>query len=150
MDRHIQHSVFHTIAFLAFSCLAISTLASWCRKFMSRIFHPCNMVPHFHVPQIHVSHFQRPRRNILQPRDLACGQWRNYTHRQLRQCRGQGPKTVKGAQSDPNYVSRLLLDCVANVCRGGGKNYSYATGCGTLFQSSRVILTSPTDCLDDR
>jgi len=25
---------------------------------------------------------------------------------------GQGPKTVKGAQSDPNYVSRLLLDCV--------------------------------------
>jgi len=28
------------------------------------------------------------------------------------------PKTVKGAQSDLNYVSRLLLDCVANVCRG--------------------------------
>jgi len=25
---------------------------------------------------------------------------------------GQGPKTVKGAQSGPNYVSRLLLDCV--------------------------------------
>ena len=24
----------------------------------------------------------------------------------------QGPKTVKGAQSGPNYVSRLLLDCV--------------------------------------
>ena len=24
----------------------------------------------------------------------------------------QGPKTVKEAQSDPNYVSRLLLDCV--------------------------------------
>jgi len=24
----------------------------------------------------------------------------------------QGPKTVKVAQSDPNYVSRLLLDCV--------------------------------------
>ena len=24
----------------------------------------------------------------------------------------QGPKTVNGAQSDPNYVSRLLLDCV--------------------------------------
>jgi len=31
------------------------------RIFMSRIFHPCNMVPHFHVPQFHVSHFQRPR-----------------------------------------------------------------------------------------
>ena len=25
---------------------------------------------------------------------------------------GQGPKTVKGAQSDPNYLSRLLLYCV--------------------------------------
>ena len=60
MDRHMQHAMFHTIAFFAFSCLAISTLASWCRKFMSRIFHPCNMVPHFHVPQFHVSHFQRP------------------------------------------------------------------------------------------
>ena len=35
------------------------------------------------------------------------------SHRQPRQCRGaQGPKTAKGAQSDPNYVSRLLLDCV--------------------------------------
>ena len=48
----MQHAVFHTIAFLAFSCFAFSTLAIWCRKFMSRIFHPCNMVPHFHV-----SHF---------------------------------------------------------------------------------------------
>jgi len=35
------------------------------------------------------------------------------SHRQPLQCRGaQGPKTVKGAQGDPNYVSRLLLDCV--------------------------------------
>jgi len=35
------------------------------------------------------------------------------SHRQPWQCQGaQGPKTVKGAQSDPNYVSRLLLDCV--------------------------------------
>ena len=34
------------------------------------------------------------------------------SHRQHRQCRGaQGSKTVKGAQSDPNYVSGLLLDC---------------------------------------
>jgi len=24
----------------------------------------------------------------------------------------RGPKRVKGAQSDPNYVSGLLLDCV--------------------------------------
>jgi len=30
--------VFHTIAFLAFSCLAISTPATWCRIFMSRKF----------------------------------------------------------------------------------------------------------------
>jgi len=69
------------------------------------------------------------------------------SHRQLRQCRwARGPKTVKGAQSDPNYVSRLLLDCVPVFHRiitpaylgllstpermfagGGGKNYSYAT-----------------------
>ena len=38
MDRHMQHSVFYTIAFLAFSCLAFSTPATWCRIFMSRIF----------------------------------------------------------------------------------------------------------------
>ena len=32
------------------------------------------------------------------------------SHWQPRQCRGaQGPKTVKGAQNDPNYVSRLSL-----------------------------------------
>ena len=38
MDRHMQHSVFHTIAFLAFSYLAFSTPATWCRIFMSRKF----------------------------------------------------------------------------------------------------------------
>jgi len=47
MDRHMQQSVFHTIAFLAFS-----TPATWCRIFMSRNFYPCKL-----VPQIHVSHF---------------------------------------------------------------------------------------------
>ena len=52
MDRPIQHSVFHTIAFLAFSCHAFSTPATWCRIFMSRNFYPCKL-----VPQIHVSHF---------------------------------------------------------------------------------------------
>jgi len=45
---------------------------------MSRNFHPCNMVPvvillillilllvpHFHVPQVHVSHFQRPHTKV--------------------------------------------------------------------------------------
>ena len=73
------------------------------------------------------------------------------SHRQPRQCRGaKEPKTAKGAQSDPNYAPRLLLDCVPvfhkiitpayllnlsedgrylsfrNVCRGG-QNNSYAT-----------------------
>ena len=38
MDRHMQHSVFHTIAFLAFSCLTFSTPETWCRIFMSRKF----------------------------------------------------------------------------------------------------------------
>ena len=38
VDRHMQHAVFHTIAFLAFSCLAFSTAATWCRIFMSRNF----------------------------------------------------------------------------------------------------------------
>ena len=38
MDRHMQHAVFHNIAFLAFSCLAFSTPAKWCRIFMSRNF----------------------------------------------------------------------------------------------------------------
>ena len=38
MDRHMQHSVFHTITFLAFSYLAFSTPATWCRIFMSRKF----------------------------------------------------------------------------------------------------------------
>jgi len=37
MDKHMQLSVFHTIAFFSFSCPAFSTPASWCRKFMSRI-----------------------------------------------------------------------------------------------------------------
>ena len=72
------------------------------------------------------------------------------SHRQPRQCRGaKEPKTAKGAQSDPNYAPRPLLDCVPvfhkiitpayllnlsagrylsfrNVCRGGGQNNSYA------------------------
>jgi len=48
------------------------------------------------------------------------------SHRQPRGPRGaQGPNTVKGAQSDPNYVTRLGLGPVANVCRGP-ENYSYA------------------------
>ena len=41
------------------------------RIFMSRIFHPCNMVPHFHVPQFDVSHFQRPRLSLTSRR-VSC------------------------------------------------------------------------------
>ena len=37
-----------------------SILSRFSCIFMSRIFHPCNMVLHFHVPLFHVSHFQRP------------------------------------------------------------------------------------------
>ena len=44
---------------------------------------------------------------------------------------GPGAQNGKGAQSDPNYVSRLGLGPVANVCRGP-KNYSYATEEGKL------------------
>jgi len=47
------------------------------------------------------------------------------SHRQHQQCReAQGPKTVKGAQSDPNYVSRLLA---RSECLPGAQNYSYVT-----------------------
>jgi len=51
---------------------------------------------------------------IMQNGSLWCiGRSVVTSHRQPRQCRlAQGPKTVKGAQSDLNYVSRLLLGCV--------------------------------------
>jgi len=31
-----------------------------------------NMVPHFHVPQFHVSHFQRPRHGPVSVRPSVC------------------------------------------------------------------------------
>jgi len=52
---------------------------------------------------------------------LVRAQCRNWPSAAPAMPGAQGPKTVKGARSDPNYVSRLLLDCVANVCRGGGQ-----------------------------
>ena len=61
------------------------------------------------------------------------------SHRQPCNAGGQGPKTIKGAQSDANYVSRLLLDCVANVCRGP-TNYSYATDAVAWMKYRRVSL----------
>jgi len=47
----------------------------------------------------------------------------------------EGPKTVKGAQSGPNYVSRLLA---RSECLPGGPNYSYAT------DTINTILRFPT------
>jgi len=40
---------------------------------------------------------------------------------------------MKGAQSDPNYVSRLLAH--SESLPGGGKNYSYATAMNYLIIS---------------
>jgi len=65
------------------------------------------------------------------------------SHRQPRQCRGgHGPKTVKGAQSDPNYASRLLLDCT-----GISQNHHpclltlpFRTGRCLLFRNLFLIL----------
>ena len=79
------------------------------------------------------------------------------SHRQPRQYRrAQGPKTVKGAQSDPNYVSRLLLDCVRVfhkiitpaylLCRSGpvaiyySEIYSLCCGYGHTVTSSLSTL----------
>jgi len=50
------------------------------------------------------------------------------------QCRGaQRPKTVKGAQSDPDYVSRLLLDCVPIF-------HKIITTAYLLYRSGPVII----------
>ena len=44
--------------------LWIAAQKSVSRIFMSCIFHLCSLVPIFHVPQFHVSHFQRPLMNL--------------------------------------------------------------------------------------
>jgi len=53
----------------------------------------------------------------------------------------QGPKTVKGAQSDANYISRLLArsECLP----GGGKNYSYATATNSPYLAQHAALAMP-------
>ena len=51
-----------------------------------------------------------------------------------------GAGTVKGAQSDPNYVSRLGLGPVANICRGP-KNCSYATVTFSIEFIKKLKLT---------
>jgi len=58
-------------------------------------------------------------------------QWCIYSHQQSRQCRG--PKTVKGAQSDPNH--RLFAG-------GGGKNYSYSTDLHVIIVIVTIIIMS--------
>jgi len=53
----------------------------------------------------------------------------------------QGPKTVNGALSDPNYVSRLLLDCVPVF-------HKIITPAYLLFRSGPVaIYYSRSECL---
>jgi len=85
------------------------------------------------------------------------------SHRQARQCRGaQGPKTVNGAQSDLNYASRLLLDCVPVfhkiitaaylLFRSGpvaiyySEIYSIFYGSGHTVTSSLLTFCNTVDC----
>ena len=68
------------------------------------------------------------------------------SHRQPRQCRGaQGPKTVKGAQSDPNYVSRPLLDCapVFHKIITPAYTFPFRTGRYLLSRNLFLILCLP-------
>jgi len=61
--------------------------------------------------------------NSHRPRRV--GPSRVTSHRQPRQCRGgQGPKTVKGAQSDPNYVSLSTIKTVIRLCSGISQNHN--------------------------
>jgi len=67
------------------------------------------------------------------------------SHRQPRQCQGaQEPKTVKGAQSVPNYVSRLFNN---RLCTGISQNHHpclltlpFWTGRCLLFRNLFLIL----------
>ena len=50
----------------AFSSLAFSTPAVWCRVFQSRVFHPCSLVPRFPFSRFPTLHF-RPSRLFQSP-----------------------------------------------------------------------------------
>ena len=80
----------------------------------------------------------------------------NRSHQwQPRQCRGaQGPKTVKGAQSDPNYVSRLLArsECLpggpkiivaplqaAATLSGNSLRQTVYTHCAFVHQAAKLV-----------
>ena len=62
---------------------------------------------------------------------------------------GQEPNTLKGTQSDPNYVSRLLArsECLPG---GGLKNYTYATGSFLRAEEGSVSRTLDTATLKQR
>ena len=47
----------HTPHSMPGRCVSVLSAYIFC---VSRIFHPCSFVPHFHVSQFHVPHFQRP------------------------------------------------------------------------------------------
>ena len=65
----------------AFSVLAFSTIAHWCRVFRSRHFHPCNLVPRFPFSPFPPLHFRRCRvfRSRLFSRPVAWSKKRTKT-----------------------------------------------------------------------
>jgi len=69
----------------------------------------------------------------------------NRSHQwQPRQCRGaQGPKTVKGTQSDRNYVSRLLA---RSECLPGGPKIIVAPLSVTTLSGNSLRQTVYTHC----
>ena len=65
-----------------------------------------------HCHRMNTLHDDKVRNRGLRQRSAADSSGVT-SHRQPPQYRGaQGPKTAMGAQSDPNYVSKLSLDCV--------------------------------------
>jgi len=64
------------------------------------------------------------------------------SHRQPRQCRGaQGPKTVKGAQSDPNYVPRLIAHSECLPGRGQKLQLRYCCELRDFFICNKTTAT---------
>ena len=65
-----------------------------------------------HCHRMNTLHDDKVRNRGLRQRSAADSSGVT-SHRQPPQYRGaQGPKTAMGAKSDPNYVSKLSLDCV--------------------------------------
>ena len=62
------------------------------------------------------------------------------SHQQPRQ---RGPKTVKGAQSDPNYVSRLLLDCAGIFFTKSSPLPTYFTVRSECLPGGPKIIVTP-------